>query len=215
MASCGLDFYSDSVTFTEEQPAFEKPILKFKKKWQGMYLDCNKGSEGYLISESTIIGFDKVEEKLLKRKHIEDSQLTKDKSTDQAIIDWYKSKEIHAEIKGDTIYTSAFIYSDTISKQHFRRFKGHYYLNVQFSEENKWKVFQFYLNEDTLGIRHISPNEKLLNFDFVTKEDQKNDNGEVKAVHYSLNPDKKGFKELVKSGVFKNETKDVFCKINK
>jgi hypothetical protein len=199
---------TDSVRFDAPQPPGVEPLNKFSDRIQGDYVDfCDQNIlltiEKGLIRRTGVFTF------ACRRSEVEpDSSANVNILNDKELTEYLNKQGGVARIVNDSVFFSE-IWKDTlfkISTEHvLKKFRSNYYLNFKL-EPNYWLVKKVSLLKDTLYIGEITPGDTLLRFDFVSKETdlEKNDTGktEIQLSDYIFKPNRKEFKELLKSEVF-------------
>lgn len=209
LASCNIV----PVAFTEPQPSFKPPITKFKKKWQGKYLNQESPDDGFIITDKSLVLIDSVEEKTSISDLKNDRSFPKKLLSNAEIIEWYAENNKKAIIQNDSVFIGYWDYYDTVYCQDFRYYKGKYYFNLYYEDYKHWEVYELTLNQNTIGIGRLEENDELFNLNYGKEENTLNENGEVTGTYLSLNPNKKEFKALVKSGAFKVDEEKIHYKV--
>lgn len=202
---------SEVVTFKTPQPEHAKPSNGFNRKIRGEYVNCTDSDDQLTISNSTISNKNTFRIRAHRNEIELDSNYSVDINNNTEVKQFFKKEGISVEFNGDTI--SVFAQGiDTIfqiSEAHIlKKFKGRYFLNTQGFSENSWNVKQLEIHKDTLVIGEITPSDTLLNFNFVKKTIEESKTSTH--TEYTINPNKREFKKLLKPNTFK--ASKCYCK---
>ncbi len=205
LISCGD---SVIVRFKTPQPVGVKPADTFNRKVRGTYIHCSDKGDKLMISHTSILN-QRVFEFRTHRNDLEiDSTVSVNRYNNQDLEGYFNNNGFSIEFHGDTLKAFA-SYVDTIfqvsEEQVLKKFKGSYFLNTKVGE-SKWEVNRLDINKKQLVIGEITPSDTLLRFDFVEKNEEKNELNKIKKTEYSITPTKKEFKRLIKSNTF-NQSK--------
>ena len=194
------------VRFEEPQPQGKKALKSFDKKLHGSFASYSDSSATLIINSSLIL--ERFE--IIFKSHINDLDIAIDSNaTDVDTLDYMikKLEELNYQIEiiGDTIIGRSTLI-DTVfeisNTQILKKVKGSYFLNYQ-EGENYWRVNRIDIKEDTIFIGHISPSDTLLQFDFVTKNEEIAEDSSI-TKEYVINPTRREFKKLMKRNSFEN-----------
>ncbi len=203
----GCDGNYDYVRFETAQPQGKKELNRFDNNIQGIYASCDNSNKVLIISDDLILKRYHWFFKIHRNDLDLDSTITIDLTDDDALIKLFEKENYTIKIEGDTLsgmtqdIDTIFQISDT---QILKKIKGSYFLNYQ-EDENYWRVNRLDLRKDSLFMGYITPTDTLLQFDFVTKNQEINQDSST-TTEYVINPTKKEFKQMVKKDAFNSTT---------
>lgn len=201
LISCGDYKY---VRFETAQPKDVNPINSFNRKVKGEYINCTNPEDKLTITNKLILNSRTLKFKTHRNNLEFDSTKTINRNNDAELKQLFATEGYEIEIIRDSINViqtdidTVFHISDI---QLLKKFKRSYFLNFK-RDEKFWSVSRLNLNNDTLLIGQISPSDTLLRFEFVTKKEEFDDSDSTTTTEYSINPDKKEFKKLIKPNSF-------------
>jgi hypothetical protein len=200
---CGGDI--KYVRFESPQPENVNSKKTFQKKIRSTYTNCYNPNEQLIITGKHVVT--KQIWKLKAHRNdldIDSSNVVVDIHNDTQIIEALEKEGLSVLIKDDTIYSSILLI-DTLfyisEKNVLRKLKGSYFLNTKI-EGSFWKVRRMELKKDSLFIGTITPSDTLLQFDFISKSEEIQEEDSVRIIEYLIKPSKRQFKKLLKPNSF-------------
>ncbi len=190
----------ERVKFEKPQPPDRNNLNAIPGKLQGTYLS-NADSALLTIDEQRIIEWTDIEYRtVLDSLDMEvDSSLFVNPLSDtiQLTEGMFNIRLKFLPLDSVIVFYS---YRDTVfeisNQQIIRKFKGHYFLNYE-QTENNWSVRRLTLNRDELSFSKVRLPEDISELQEITEvEELKSDSGKV--VSYRLNPTRKELKKLLK-----------------
>ncbi len=185
-----------NIYFNEPQPSKAKNSSSFPKKYIGFYRN-SEDSSSLIINENSIVTFHQNDFVVMPAK----------RDSIDAVINDLNIKGLNKFTLLKTVGDTGFyreLESDTFFKisdvNILREFKGRLMLNIDHGESG-WQVFDVYLNnKKNLNFSELLHNN-IENVKEITKVEETKDS-DGKTSRYSISPNKKELKKLLKKGQF-------------
>jgi hypothetical protein len=192
------------VTFKGPQPPDTKNLTKFPRRLQGDYLSL-AGNSVLSIKESIIQRTYDYDLKM----HVNELDSNQTISGDTLIIDLENGDRKPIIREGDSLIEHVHFVDtiyDIIFLHTLRKFRGHYFLNIQVGNES-WEVKKVQLTKGKLTISSITTQEEVQKLKEITEDESDT------VVPYTFAPTKKQFRKFVKSEGFSDS--EVFVRMKR